>query len=106
MRYRKPGEELKDARSQARKRARAILQELVDEGEREFRCASCGWAPVGELTRSNNLDANHINKNILDDDPANLEWLCRPCHKRKDSQTDKGVSVIEDEQGYNLEGYI
>jgi hypothetical protein len=46
------------------------------------------------------LDANHRNKNVLDNDPVNVEWLCRSCHKNYDSQTGKGVSVRGDEHGY------
>jgi hypothetical protein len=46
------------------------------------------------------LQANHINKNIMDNDPANLEWLCPSCHREKDNRTAKGVSVIENEFGY------
>lgn len=46
------------------------------------------------------LQVNHINKILRDCDPANLEYLCASCHKERDQQTDKGVSVIEDEHGY------
>lgn len=46
------------------------------------------------------LQANHINKNIYDNDPSNLEWLCASCHKERDQQTEKGVSVIDNEFGY------
>lgn len=108
--------EPKDIRSTGRKRARAVLLKLVEEGEREFKCECtenhswhqgvCGWEPdrTRPLGRDNNLDANHINKNLLDVDPANLEWLCRRCHRAKDRETEKGVSRIEDEFGY-MEGY-
>jgi len=45
------------------------------------------------------LQVNHINKDISDNDPANLEWLCADCHKLKDSQT--GVGEIDrSEYGY------
>lgn len=97
-------EEPLDARSTGRKRARKVLF----ESGRPFICAGCDWVPEGvspkgeildpvKLTRSNNLDANHINKNILDNDPANLEWLCRTCHREKDRATDKGVPPVEDD---------
>lgn len=115
MRQNKQAEDLLDARSQGRKRARKKLEEVG----RAFRCSckgcsstkcgvsingtnSCNWVPQPPINRSNNLDVNHINKNILDDDPANLEYLCRPCHKAADSVTEKGVSKIEDEFGYGL----
>jgi hypothetical protein len=75
----------KDPRSTGRKRARTVLKRVG----RPYKCAECGWSPK-EQSRSDTLDANHKNKNILDNDPANLEWLCRSCHKKEDSQTAKG----------------
>lgn len=95
--------EIQDARSTGRKRARIVLLKAVADGLIEFKCNKCGVEPVGELTRSNNLDAQHKNKNVLDCDLANLEWLCRSCHKKEDSQTEKGVSLKKDEFGYGLE---
>lgn len=106
--------ELRDPRSTGRKRARAVLWKLFEEGIKPFRCNSCGSTPEGcsddgwtvdssRLNRSNNLDANHINKNWLDNDPANLEWLCRVCHREKDRRTEKGVSALGDEYGYGLD---
>jgi uncharacterized protein YlaI len=47
------------------------------------------------------LQVNHINKDILDNDPVNLEWVCSSCHKLIDSQTEKGVSIKGDEFGYD-----
>jgi hypothetical protein len=41
-------------------------------------------------------------KTGLDNDPANLEFLCRPCHYKKDRATDKGVSAVKDEFGYGI----
>lgn len=86
----------KDARSTGRKRGRAVLQ----KSSRPYACAcknsshswhegECGHRPK-EQSRSDTLDVNHKNKNILDNDPANLEWLCRRCHKAEDSETAKG----------------
>lgn len=115
MRQNKSADALLDARSQGRKRARKKLEEIG----RPFRCEckgckspkcgvtlndtpTCRWKPIPPLGRGNNLDVNHINKNILDDDPVNLEYLCRPCHKAADSVTEKGVSKIEDEMGYGF----
>ncbi len=109
MRQNKSADQLIDPRSQARKRLRTALWEITEAGGRKFCCAKCGYVPVGysgggrkdpALNRSNNLDANHINKNILDCDPVNGEWLCRTCHKNEDSVTAKGVSKIKDEMGY------
>ncbi len=58
-------------------------------------------APGGHYPAMGQLQVNHINKNVLDNDPVNLEWMCASCHKYKDSQTEKGVSVKgEDEYGY------
>ena len=59
-------------------------------------------SPVGERTLSK-LEANHKNKNIMDNDPQNLEWLCPRDHKLEDSKTEKGVSKIQDEFGYGLD---
>jgi hypothetical protein len=49
------------------------------------------------------LECNHINKNILDNDPVNLEWLCPRDHKLTDMQTEKGQSTIDDEHGYGIQ---
>lgn len=104
--------EPKDPRSTYRRRARAVLMKLVEQGEREFSCEyiipetrkRCGWKPDPNLPvgRSNNLDVNHKNKVISDCDPANLEFLCRPHHYEEDRATEKGVS--KDEHTKNLYG--
>ena len=102
----------KDIRSTGRKRLRLVLFRT----RRPYCCGECGKSPkkappdapknIEEFWPTENrvldytLDANHINKNLLDIDPANGEWLCKLCHKRKDAQTDKGVSIIENEFGY------
>lgn len=53
------------------------------------------------------LQANHINKDITDNDPVNVEWVCVSCHKYLDMQTEKGVSTKGDEYGYDLmEGVV
>jgi hypothetical protein len=94
-----------DARSTQRKRARKVLE---DSG-RAYACecrgvpgceheTPCGYSPSRQ-SRSDTLDANHVNKNLFDLRPSNLEWLCRGCHKRKDSQTERGTSVLADEFG-------
>jgi hypothetical protein len=48
------------------------------------------------------LEANHINKNIMDNDPANLQWLCSSCHKLADNKVTKGKAI--DGFGF-LDGY-
>lgn len=99
-------ERIKDLRSTGRKRARALLIKLVQEGEREYKCIDCGHVPSTPMdvkTRSGDfLDADHENKNWADNDPANVNWRCRPCHYKKDRATEKGVSSIENEFGYDL----
>lgn len=102
-----------DPRSTGRKRARRVLLKEVEQGEREFHCecneeshdwhgSPCGWVPNPNkpLGRDNNLDADHRNKNWLDNDPVNLTWLCRKCHRALDRSTGKGETRIEDEWGY------
>ena len=100
---------VKDPRSTGRKRARRTLERTgrpyacecvgncrrVDCGSNFTSDGKCGYRPQGEQSRSNTLDANHKNKNWLDNDPANLEWLCRPCHRAIDRQTEKGVENLE-----------
>lgn len=99
-----------DMRSTGRKRGRKMLfQERVP-----FECEFCGrtsikpppdappwfdeiWGEKRVLDYS--LQVNHISKDISDNDPANLEWLCADCHKHKDSQTGKG-EVDRSEYGY------
>lgn len=95
--------EVRDPRSTGRKRGRKVLQNSGRPYECECRDSShvwhegtCGWKPESQ-SRSETLDVNHKNKNLLDNDPVNLEWLCRRCHKAIDSRTEKGV-MHEDER--------
>lgn len=109
--------EPKDPRSTQRKRARKVLEATG----RPYFCGStssdmwdevsadgCGRsnrdeeAPGGFFPAMGELQVNHINKNIMDNDPANLQYLCPSCHKEKDQQTEKGVSLVTDEFGYNF----
>lgn len=103
-------QEYLDPRSTYRKQARRILIALTEAGEREYRCVDCGHVPeihYSTPSRSGDiLDANHINKRWNDLDPANLEWLCRVCHYAKDRSTEKGVSPVEEDYGYDFEGYF
>lgn len=103
----------KDIRSTMRKRARKTLFKLGVP----YRCNKCGGFPIKipadlppELVeikidldnRVSELQANHINKNLLDLDPVNLEWLCPACHKNADKVTAKNVSPKGDEHGYGI----
>lgn len=105
----------KDIRSTGRKRGRAALFRV----RRIYACRVCGitssskppdapknfdefW-PIYDNsvhTTPSALQCNHINKNLLDVDPVNLEWLCAKHHKLEDSVTEKGISVIANEFGY------
>lgn len=59
-------------------------------------------APGGFFPGMGTLQANHINKNIMDNDPYNLQYLCPSCHKEKDQQTEKGISLVDNEFGYQF----
>lgn len=99
--------EPKDPRSTGRKRGRRVLEKT----DRDYRCecpggcgskkcsatpeSICGYTPMVQ-GRADTLDVNHKNKNVLDNDPANLEWLCRPCHRAKDRRTAKGEEHAEE----------
>lgn len=41
------------------------------------------------------LQANHKSKDLTNNSEENGEWLCAPCHKFIDSQTEKGVSTVK-----------
>ena len=94
----------KDPRSTGRKRGRAVLERIG----RPYWCDTCGRSPTvdnapgGKWPGMSQLQVQHSNKNVLDNDPANLKWLCASCHKIEDSTTEKGVSTIENEFGYSL----
>lgn len=98
-----------DPRSTYRKRARRILLARVAAGELEYRCVECKYVPEipwNVPSRSGDiLDADHKNKIWSDLDPANLQWLCRPCHYAKDRSTPKGVSPVGETYGYDYDGY-
>lgn len=108
-----------DPRSTQRKRARKVLFRLGVPyicGSNSMDGSGCGrspkelpkdaphdleLAPVEKQFASVTLQANHVNKNIMDNDPVNLEWLCPSCHRLKDQLTEKGVSI----KGENPHGY-
>jgi len=104
----------KDPRSTQRKRARRLLFRLG----LPYVCNECGKSPIHlpddapkhlqlapmSMRTVSQLQANHINKNIHDNDPSNLEWLCPSDHRLKDNLTPKGVSVKGyDDMGYDLD---
>lgn len=106
--------EPKDLRSTGRKRARKVIFET----RRPWECRICKKSTINPppdapewfdemwpegnrvLESTYSLQVQHINKQLMDVDPVNLEVLCASCHKLEDSQTSKGVSLIEDEHGY------
>jgi hypothetical protein len=105
----------KDPRSTQRKRARRILEQRQTplvcgyKASGEMGEHGCGRSPDpafadlasgGVYPGIGTLQVNHINKNIMDNDPVNLEYLCASCHKEIDQTTEKGQSVIDDEFGY------
>lgn len=96
--------EPKDPRSTYRRRAQKVLER---EGRPKW-CRKCGRSPVdpkapgGMYPAMGTLQVQHINKEISDCDPVNLEYLCPSCHKEEDSQTAKGVSLKTDEFGYGI----
>jgi len=94
-------DKIKDWRSTGRKRARAVLQKLVQEGERDYCCAVCKWTP-SEQSRSDSLDVNHKNGDYKDNDPSNLEYLCRTHHYEYDRKTrlEKEKTGELDDYGY------
>src|SRR5215831_4564022 len=96
---------IKDWRSTGRKRGRAVLEKT----NRPYFCGSqsessavregyCGRTPDPTVDSPPGgcypgmavLQVDHINKNVRDNDPANLTWACPSCHKEQDSKTEKG----------------
>lgn len=107
--------EVKDPRSTGRKRGRRVLEReglpywcgaTRDGGVRD---GYCGRSPVdpdapgGHYPGMSQLQVNHLNKNVMDNDPVNLVWACPSCHKKQDSRTEKGVSTKGDEHGYAVD---
>ena len=101
-----------DPRSTQRKRARKVLFRTG----RPYVCEKCGkspltlppdapkalkLAPVGMRTVKQ-IEVNHKNKNIMDNDLANLQYLCSSCHKLTDNKVVKGKAI--DDFGF-LDGY-
>jgi len=95
---------MKDVRSTGRRRLRkALFQE-----RRPFWCEHCLQGPKElpkDFPRSliddfefaspqnrtvSRLEANHIDKDLENNDASNGQWLCPSCHKILDSTTEKG----------------
>lgn len=100
---------IKDWRSTGRRRARReLFRNYV-----EYKCNVCSRTSLSppkdapkwfdelwpEERRELNypLQANHMTKDYTQNDIDVIEWLCEPCHKVKDSQTDKGESTVQRE---------
>jgi hypothetical protein len=102
----------KDIRSTGRKR----LRKALFNSQVLYRCIYCHktsvesppdapanfadfWPETKRVLKSS-LDANHKDKNLLNNDPSNGEWCCRSCHKLADNKTEKRVSTDVDTHGY------
>lgn len=97
---------IKDWRSTGRRRARRVLF----ASRVNFVCRKCGrtvkeppkdappwfdeiW-PEENRELDYSLQANHKTKDLTVNTEEDCEWLCAPCHKEEDSQTEKGVSTV------------
>lgn len=100
-----------DARSTGRKRGRKTL---FNE-RRPYFCTDCGrgptelpndapkdidLAPLDKQVPGLEIQCDHENKDILDNDPSNLNWRCPSCHAIRDRKTAKGVA-LKDSFGYD-----
>lgn len=63
-----------------RERARILLEELCPQV-----CAVCGRDPS-----ERQIEVHHIDEDPFNNDPDNLQWLCRGCHTIFHRNTDKG----------------
>lgn len=48
--------------------------------------------PEENRVLENQLQADHEDKDLTNNDVSNLNWRCSSCHKNQDKKTDKGVS--------------
>lgn len=94
-----------DWRSTGRRIARRTMYKAMVE----YKCCDCGrtskeppkdapkwfediW-PVENRTLDAQLQADHVTKDLQNNELENLEWRCPSCHKLSDKQTEKGVST-------------
>ncbi len=98
---------IQDWRSTGRRKAR---KELFNNYV-SFECCDCGvtsksppkdappwfdeiW-PLERRELDYSLQADHMTKDLTQNDVSVLRWRCQPCHKRSDSQTEIGETTIE-----------
>ena len=65
---------------------RLLRQSIIERDK--YTCQSCGV--IGTA-----IDVDHIDSNNTNDDPSNLQTLCRPCHLEKTTKENKGLDYIE-----------
>jgi len=51
-----------------------------------------------ELTQ---LQADHVSKDLTQNDADDLCWRCPSCHKLADNATAKGIAQVADPNGYS-----
>lgn len=72
-------------------RAWRRLRETILERDK-FTCQSCG---IISMT----LEVDHINTDATNNDPINLQTLCKPCHLKKTTyENSGGLSYLEHSQ--------
>lgn len=108
---------VKDWRSTGRRKARrALYKSWVD-----YVCSDCGvtsrtppkdapghfadiWPIIQKLTEGKVIDAqlqaDHESKDLTNNDIGFLNWRCPSCHKKRDSQTDKGETTVAKREVY------
>lgn len=65
---------------------RLLRQSIIERDK--YTCQSCGI--IGTA-----VDVDHIDTNNQNNDPSNLQTLCRPCHLEKTTKENKGLSYLE-----------
>jgi hypothetical protein len=103
---------IKDWRSTGRRKARRTLYKNYIS----YECIDCGvtsrtppkdaprnfhdlWPIVVKLAEGKVIDAqlqaDHETKDLTDNDLDFINWRCPVCHKKRDSQTEKGETTRE-----------
>lgn len=81
------------------KKPKDILDKLVSEGEREYKCELCGlssiWNNKPLILQIHHKDGNHYNN-----DPNNLQYLCPNCHSQTDTYTGRNRNKKQKEIKY------